>query len=211
MKKSLILAAAAAALALSGCATGLNTRVSRFQELSAPAGQSFVVQSKDPRLDGSLEFQHYADIVAAHMVQQGYTRAADPAHADLVVDMHYSVDHGREKVVSTPDPWGPGWGPWSPWGGYWGRRGWGWGWNDPFLWGPGYGADVRSYTVYTSELDLSIDRTSDGKQVFEGHAQAHSSTDALTKLVPDLIEAMFTGFPGNSGETVKITVQPERR
>jgi hypothetical protein len=26
--------------------------------------------------------------------------------------------------------------------------------------------------------------------------------------VPNLIEAMFTGFPGNSGETVKITVAP---
>ena len=212
MKKSLIFATAAAALALSGCATGLNTRVSRFQQLSAPAGQSFVVQSKDPRLDGSLEFQHYADLVAARMVQQGYTRAADPAKADLVVDMHYSVDRGREKVVSDPDPWGPRWGAWGgPWGGgYWGRRGWGWGWNDPFLWGPGYG-DIHSFTIYTSELDLDIDRTADGKQVFEGHAQAHSSTNALTTLVPNLIEAMFTGFPGNSGETVKITVQPERR
>lgn len=210
MKKSLILATAVAAFAVTGCTTGLNTRVSRFQQLSAPSGQTFVVQSKDPQLDGSLEFQHYADIVAAHMTQQGYSRAADPAHADLVVDMHYSVDHGREKVVS--DPIGPAYGPWGPWGGgYWGRRGWGWGWNDPFLFGPGYGADIHSYTVYTSELDLDIDRTADGKQVFEGHAQAHSGTDALTKLVPDLIEAMFTGFPGNSGETVKITVQPERR
>jgi hypothetical protein len=28
--------------------------------------------------------------------------------------------------------------------------------------------------------------------------------------VPNLIEAMFTGFPGNSGETVRITVMPER-
>jgi len=209
MKKSLILAAAASALALSGCATGLNTRVSRFQQLSAPAGQSFVVQAKDPQLNGSLEFQHYADIVAAHMVQQGYTRASDPANADLVVGMDYGVDNGREKVVS--DPIGPAYGPWGPWGGgYWGRRGWGWGWNDPFLFGPGY-ADVHSYTVYTSGLDLSIDRTADGREVFEGHAQAHSSTDSLPKLVPDLIEAMFTGFPGNSGETVKITVQPDRR
>jgi hypothetical protein len=212
MKKSLIFATAAAALALSGCATGLNTRVSRFQQLSAPTGQSFVVQSKDPRLDGSLEFQHYADIVAGHMVQQGYQRAADPAHADLVVDMHYAVDHGREKIVSDPDPWGPWGGPWG--GGFWGYRGWGWGWHDPFLYGRpgfGYGGDVHSYTVYTSALDLDIDRTADGKQVFQGKAEAHSNTDSLPKLVPQLIEAMFTGFPGNNGETVKITVQPERR
>ena len=35
-----------------------------------------------------------------------------------------------------------------------------------------------------------------------------SMDDDLTTLVPNLIEAMFTGFPGNSGETVKITVAP---
>ena len=28
-------------------------------------------------------------------------------------------------------------------------------------------------------------------------------------LVPNLVEAMFTGFPGNSGETLHITVAPE--
>jgi len=27
--------------------------------------------------------------------------------------------------------------------------------------------------------------------------------------VPNLVEAMFTGFPGHSGETVRITVAPE--
>ena len=30
----------------------------------------------------------------------------------------------------------------------------------------------------------------------------------LPALVPNLIEAMFTGFPGNSGEQVRITVMP---
>ena len=101
MKKSLILAVAASALALSGCATGLNTRVSRFQQLSAPNGQTFVVQSKDPALDGSLEFQHYADIVAGHMIQQGYTRASDPSHADLVVEA-VTADAHSAAVLDVP-------------------------------------------------------------------------------------------------------------
>jgi hypothetical protein len=30
-------------------------------------------------------------------------------------------------------------------------------------------------------------------------------------LVPNLIEAMFTGFPGNSGQTVRITVAPPEK
>ncbi|MFM6852812.1 MAG: DUF4136 domain-containing protein, partial [Sphingopyxis sp.] len=29
-----------------------------------------------------------------------------------------------------------------------------------------------------------------------------------TRLVPNLIEAIFTGFPGNSGEKLRITVAP---
>ncbi|TPG39056.1 DUF4136 domain-containing protein [Sphingomonas koreensis] len=209
MKKALIFASAAAMLALSACATPFNARVSRFQELPAPAGQTFTVQSTDPHLQGGLEFSHYAQLVAARMVQQGYQQASDPGHADLVVDMRYRVDNGHERIVS--DPIGPGWGGYGgPWG-FYGRRHFGYGFNDPFLYGPGFGEDIHSFTVYTSELDLQIDRTADGKRVFEGTAQAHSTDDALPHLVPQLVEAMFTGFPGNSGETVKITVEPERR
>ena len=70
---------------------------------------------------------------------------------------------------------------------------------------------MRSYTVYTSFLDMDIRRTADGQSLFEGLAQARSRTDDLPVLVPNLVEAMFTGFPGNSGETVRITVAPERR
>jgi len=29
--------------------------------------------------------------------------------------------------------------------------------------------------------------------------------------VPNLVEAMFTGFPGNSGETVRISIAPEKK
>ena len=68
--------------------------------------------------------------------------------------------------------------------------------------------DVESYTVFTSELDLKIERNGNGERVFEGKAQAQSLNDTLTYLVPNLVEAMFTGFPGNSGETIKITVPP---
>jgi hypothetical protein len=210
MKKTLLIASVAAMLALSGCMTPFNARVSRFQELPPPSGQTFTVQTTDPHLQGGIEFGQYARLVTQQMIKQGYQPASDPAHADLVVDMRYSVDHGHERIVS--DPIGPDWGPWGgPWGFYGGRH-FGFGFYDPFLWGPGFGDDdVHSFTVYTSELDLEIDRTADGKRVFEGKAEAHSTDDALPHLVPELVEAMFTGFPGNSGETVKITVQPERR
>ena len=53
-------------------------------------------------------------------------------------------------------------------------------------------------------------RRADNAPLFEGHAKARSQTDELGVLVPNLVEAMFTGFPGRSGETVKITVPAKR-
>ena len=84
------------------------------------------------------------------------------------------------------------------------------GWGDPFY-GSGFGQPVREYTVYKSFLEMDIVRRADNAPLFEGKAQARSQTDETGVLVPNLIEAMFTGFPGRSGETVKITVPSRKR
>jgi len=44
------------------------------------------------------------------------------------------------------------------------------------------------------------------RPLFDGRAQARSQTNRLDVVVPSLVEAMFAGFPGRSGETVKITI-----
>jgi hypothetical protein len=217
IKKILTFVAPAMLLALAACATGLPTQVSRFQAMPAPEGQSFVIEAAKAENRGGLEFSQYADVVRRHLIALGYREASSPRDASFVVTMDYGVDNGRERVVATPDlfsdPWdyrGFGYRP------FYGRFGYGgfgryrspffWGWRDPF-----WDYDVRSYTLYTSHLDLNIRRTADNQSLFEGHAMARSQTNDLPRLVPNLIEAMFTGFPGNSGETVHITVMPERQ
>ena len=65
---------------------------------------------------------------------------------------------------------------------------------------------MNVYTVFRSELEMDIVRRADNAPLFEGRAQARSQTDQTGVLVPNLIEAMFTGFPGRNGETVRITV-----
>lgn len=213
MKKSLI--AAASLIALAGCAENFSARVSRFQALPPAAGQSFVVQAADPRLQGGLEFGQYARVVTTELVRQGYQPASDAARADLVVKLAYSVDNGREKIVSSPGLGGFGGFGYGGFGGFYGRRSFIYGFNDPFLYGGfgGFGGytDVRSYTVFTSALEMQIERTDTGQRVFEGTARAQSRDDNLTYLVPNLIEAMFTGFPGNSGQTLNITIAPEKK
>ena len=214
------IAAPAAFLTLSGCVTGLPTQVSRFQAMPAPAGQTFVIRAEDRTKTGGLEFGQYAGLVRENLTRLGYREAGSERDAAFIVTLDYGVDQGRERVVATPDPFGDPWGyrgfgrrPFYSRFGYGAYGGFGrwrdpffWGWHDPF-WG---GYDVTSYTLYTSFLEMDIRRASDGQSLFEGKAQARSQSNELPRLVPNLVEAMFTGFPGNNGETVRITVMPER-
>jgi hypothetical protein len=196
----------ALAIGLSACSTPFKADVSRFAvPLPAPQGQSFAVVPEDPKLAGGLEFATYANSVAAEMQELGYVRAATPESADLLVRFDYRVDGGRERVRTDFNGVGAaGFGPWGRWGG-WGGGGWGLGFNDPFFGGP----DVRSYTIYTSGIDVKIDRAADGQRLFEGKAEAVSRSNRLPRLVPNLVDAMFTGFPGNSGETLRITIRDD--
>lgn len=209
----------ASVLGLSACATGFPARVSRYQAMPAPQGQSFIVVPMDARNMGGLEFSRYADMVAQAMQAQGYGRAASIDQATMVVQVGYRVDDGNVEIVRDPfsrnrfDPFyygGFGRPYYSRYRYYGPRSGFFYGWDDPFWYSP-FGDSVQSYTYYRSELDLDIRRKADNASLFEGRAQARSVTDNLGTLVPNLIEAMFTGFPGRSGETVRITVPPERR
>lgn len=198
----------AALLLTAGCAERFKADVARFQQLPAPQGQTFTIVADDPRLAGGLEFGQYASMLEHKLGGVGYVPAQDAARADLVVRMRYAVDNGRERVRSTgfaSDPFYYGYGRY----GYWGRP-YHWGFYDPFMFGAGY-RDVESYTVYTGTLELRIDRANGGQRLFEGKAEAQSLSNKLTYLVPNLIDAMFVNFPGRSGETVKITLAPEKK
>jgi hypothetical protein len=208
---------------VSACAPTFNAKVNRFQMMPAPTGQTFVIKAGDPKLADSLEFSQYASLVASKLAAVGY-QPADANAASLVVTVDYGVDQGKEKVRSVPGSrfgfgFGPSYGYFDPWYrpyGYYptpyrhGRYSYVSGFYDPFLFGSGYD-ELEQYTVFTSGLNMKIERRADGQRVFEGKAQAMSLNDNLTYLVPNLVEAMFTGFPGNSGETVKITVAPPKK
>ncbi len=193
------------ALSLSACATGLRTQVSRYQAMPAPQGQSFVVVPQNPSDMGGLEFSRYAENIAQMMEAQGYARAPSINQATMVVQVGYGVSDPQTEIVTYPSHYGYGYGWGYPF--YYGRRSYYWGWADPF-WG-GYDESIRSYTYYVTELDVDIRRKVDNASLFEGRAKARSRTDELARTVPSLVEAMFTGFPGNSGETIKITIPPE--
>ena len=224
IRRALMLAAAPFMLAgLSACATNFNADVSRFQsQLPAPQGQTFAVVAEDPALAGGLEFALYADRVEEEMAALGYTQAASPDAATLLVRFDYGVDEGRERVRSRyssfRDPFYNSWHSYRPVIfrdrngarriAYLPSRRWGYGFYDPFF-DRGFGRDVDSFTIFTSGIDVKIDNAQTGERLFEGQAEAVSTSNRLQYLVPNLVEAMFTDFPGSSGETVRISIAPE--
>ena len=206
----------AASVALSACATGLPANVTRYSAMPIPAGQSFYVVQANGQPNG-LEFSRYAAMVSQQMQARGYRQAASPQAADMLVRVGFDIDEGRVEYSGDPfapsyyGRYGPGYyGPHRPyWGyrpyysryGYYGPRApFYYGWDNPYWHGGG------RYVVYKSQLNLNIVRRADNAPLFEGRAQARSHTDQPGVLVPNLIEAMFTGFPGRNGETVRITV-----
>lgn len=202
---------------LAACASGFRADVKRFQQLPPPSGQTFVVQPKDASKAGSLEFRSYANLVRERLAREGFQPAASPAAATLVVELDYGAGAGREKVVTRP---GTSWGP-----RFYGHYGYpffyrvngrlvrphGYGFYDPFFWSAFDHPEVRSYTVYDSFLDLRINRAATGESVFEGRAEARTPSNDLPRLVPNLVAAIFTDFPGESGVKQRVVVPREPR
>jgi hypothetical protein len=215
------IALGAAAVALSACAQTINTTVSRYQAMPAPQGQTFyVVPDGGMAVNGGLEFQRYAGLVAQQLAARGYRPAQDAQSANMIVQFGYGIDHGQVRYVSEPyaGPFGAyGVGLYGArWGWHRPRFGWGfggglysWGWDDPFW----YGGGIDSYVEYHSQVQLHIRQAGTNAPLFDGRVQARSATNRLDVVVPSLVDAMFTGFPGRSGEVVKITIptrQPPR-
>ena len=229
----------AAALVLAACVTGLSTQVSRHQAATIPAGQSFYVVPREGAATNQF-YRYAAMVSQQLQAQgyrpAGAPQVADMlVKVDFGVD-----EGKTEQVRDFPPGPGYRWGGWGygyrdpfydpflgayygrPYYSRWGRTPYYYGWDDPFWYnspyagygggyGGAYGYDrIREYTVYKAYLDMDIVRRADNAPLFEGHARARSQTDELDALVPNLISAMFTGFPGRNGETVRITVPSKR-
>lgn len=206
------------AVVLSACAQSITSTVSRYQAMPAPQGQTFfVVPAGGMANNGGLEFQRYAGIVAQQLQARGYTPATNAQSANMIVQFGYGIDRGEVRYVEDPFYRGPYFGGpyYSPfyrprfgWGRGWGwGSGYYWGWNDPFW----YGGGIDSYVEYHSQIDLHIRQSGTNAPLFDGRAQARSETDRLDVVIPSLVDAMFTGFPGQTGETVKITIPTRPR
>jgi len=183
-------------LGLAGCGpTLVRADVTRFTTLPpAGRGESFAV-APDQGQKGSLEFQHYADLVVAQLIQRGWRPAG--ANADAVVLLHWGGGTPSTVVSEVPTDWGA-WGGPGPW----------YGGGIP---GPYPDWDVVTETLWPKWLTVEIDdgpawRAKDRRPVFEGRATTATSNQAIAPVMPYLIQALFTNFPGANGQTVRVNL-----
>lgn len=186
-----------AVLAIAGCATtpAPVTEVTRFH-LGQPIPGDTIALTAGPGVDANgLEFRSQAAVVGGELAKAGFQPApGNPRTAYLAV---VSVAQSSRMGPPRRSPLQIGIGGGS--GGYGG--------------GVGGGVSVPiggrgSSEIRTNELSVQIRRRSDNSMVWEGKVVEEIAGDApganLNAALPGLSQALFAGFPGPSGQTVRV-------
>ncbi len=223
LRRRAVLAAGAllASAVLAGCATGpriVRTEVTAFNQWSTlPADRSYVF-SRTLEFENSLELKSYEDIVRDQLAVQGFAFASDPGRAQLVVTLRPSLSATR--VRTRDSGFGPFYGGYGGFGGFgspYGRFGGGFGGYGPFYGGPFYGGgffndfDRVDIDIVRHRFELDIESKGvAGRRFYEGRVETSDPNSANATVVPVLIRALLTDFPGINGQTRRVDVPVQR-
>lgn len=184
-----ILAAAALAAALAGCATGPDIRTDYNHATDFSQYRSFAFLPRlgtDSQGYETLTTQYLKDAVHKELTARGYTYA--PRNPDLLVNFHMQF---QQKIVSSPAPMPP-----PGYMGYYAYRG---GLYAPW---PGYGfySDTYTYTEGTLNVDLVDARKN--QLVWEGVAQGDASQperQSSQLVIEQVVGMIFAKYPFRAG------------
>ena len=70
--------------------------------------------------------------------------------------------------------------------------------------GVSFGIGGKTRELYVSELSVQLRRRSDNSTVWEGRAITESVGDQPVETAARLANALFKGFPGESGVTITV-------
>ncbi len=192
----------ATAVALAGCATTLPlppTESVRYHRGAETVGRGTIAVQPLAAGPVSLEFETYAAAVRAELVRSGYAVAAPGATPQYVAVVSYARSNRVGPPRRSPLSIGIGGGGFS--GGRGGGVGLGGGVGFPV---GGGGASA----VVVTELSVTIRNRVDQSPVWEGQAQTAADARAAGSnagaQAAKLAQALFTGFPGESGRTIEV-------
>ncbi len=184
---------------LASCAYKMKSDVVTFHEGPLPRGETIRVEPMDDLKRGSLEFEHYAESIRSNLRKIGYTPVKSGQPAQLVAQIDYSVSEGQTQVRSDTRGY-------TRYHFYYGHN------LSPFYYGfyNDWPSEIYTYPVYNRLLLMNISRFEGKREVlFEGRVQSVGREKEIAKIMPYLITAMFTNFPGESGVTKVVTVETQ--
>jgi len=203
-----LLPLAVAALLLGGCATTIQNEVTAFNDWPAELPDKSFAFAPDPEQDNDLEYRYYQELVRAQLLRLGFADAAGAA-PQLKVALDYGID-GRDVRSIEPVLVDPFWiGPPPLYGPYRSRFGYFGPFYDPFWYPPMVQQRETSYRLYTRWLEVTITRAADGRQLYQARVKSEGRIDALPTVMPAMIRAAFTDFPGPNGVPRQIEVKLE--
>jgi len=186
-----------ALLILNACTSYTQSDVIRFHDADILETGTFVILPKDKQKTG-LEYKEYARQIAEHMTANNFRQVATKDKADYALYFSYGLK--RSEIHSESVPFNT-----TFHGGYN---------NGPFGYGRPYfgGHDVYTYTRYVRsfEMDIVDLKQSSGQNVvkaFEGQVTSVGESDNFFTVSKCMINAMFSGFPGENGEKKTVTVK----
>jgi len=205
-------------IGLVGCATVqpliLTSTVTSFHTPEfAPTGTITVVAASE-EMAASLEFAHYKPLLEAKFSSIGYSIEPDAKKAKHIAFLSYGIDDGKNQTVSTP-VYGVTGGGSTITTGYVGSTNFG----ATRYTMPSYGVvgtASSNYTTYTRAIAIDIVKADSfsvaghPQKVYENRTKSVGTCSTVASVFKIMLDAIFSIFPGESGNTRDITVILEK-
>jgi len=179
-------------LLLGACAApGYRAEVTRTHTLGPPGGETIFIEPAEG-LEKGLEFERYAYQLAQYFSDYGYLPAGDKPPMMIA----------RLGYEAKPDP--------NFQGSHGPVVGIGFGGSTGHV-GAGIGTSIdtgqNDGLYYRHTVTLVLEEAGSGKHLFEGEASGYEYGEYWPGMMPRLLRALFTEWPGVSGTTENIKLQ----
>ncbi len=192
---------------ITSCARDVDCEVVTFHNRPLPQGETIRIEPINKANIGSLQFADYAKLISTQLRSIGYTPVGAGEDAKLIAEIDYDISTSLSRIRTTTDPY-------VHYHFYRGR------YYTPYYYGYyGFAAPpyYREYseTVYNRSLTINIVEaegasTPTRKVIFETSVTSTGRERNLNEIMPYLVTAAFTNFPGESGVSKIITIEKDQ-
>jgi hypothetical protein len=205
------------ALLLSGCASlKVETDSTAFYTADYSPRGSISVVAANADVNDSLEFAVYKQKFEGRLASVGYQVVQDAEQADFIALVAYGIDHGKTSSITTPIFGQTGGGASYSSGTISTATG-----NTSYTASsyrmPTYGvvgAVSNTSTIYNRAIAMDIVvakslKSGKVRKVYEGRTKSLGSCSVIVEVFDEMLEAMFSGFPGENGRNRQMRIEGE--